>query len=117
MTKDEMKALVHRMYHAANTGDVAAVDDIFAPDFYSHPLQKSGREPIREGWIAIRAKFPDLHVEADDLLVEGDRIAVRATVRNVSAVDGSGSATLMEMIRVADGRIAELWGVTTVQLR
>jgi ketosteroid isomerase-like protein len=117
MGKDEMKALVHRMYHAASTGDIAAVDEIFAPDFYSHPLRSSGTGPIREGWIAIREKFPDLLVEAEEILVDGDRMAVRASVRTTREDDDPGRSTLMEMMRVADGRVAELWGVTTVNFR
>jgi ketosteroid isomerase-like protein len=117
MEKDEMKALVRRMYHAASTGDVGAVDEIFAPDFYSHPLESAGTGPIREGWIAIREKFPDLRVAAEDIVVDGDRMAVRATVRTTPDADDPGRATLMEMMRVADGRIAELWAVSTVSFR
>jgi ketosteroid isomerase-like protein len=117
MDKDGMKALVRRMYHAASTGDIAAVDEIFAPDFYSHPLKSSGVGPVREGWIAVRKKFPSIRIEAADIVVDGDRMAVRAEVRTTPDDDDPGRATLMEIIRVSGGRIAELWAVSTLSFR
>ena len=47
------------------------------------------------------------------MLVDGDRVASRATVTGL----GSGPGTMFEIIRVADGRIAELWGASTLNLR
>ncbi len=111
-TRMEAENLARRMYAAASAGDVAAVDEIFAEDFFSHPLQTRGREPIRAAWRAILGKFPDLLVEAQDILVDGDRVAVRGRIRA-----GGQDATLMEIFRMADGRIAELWGVSSLALR
>jgi hypothetical protein len=53
--------------------------------------------------------YPELTIAADDIIVEGDRMAVRSTVRNVG---DQGEPALMEFIRVEGGRIAELWGLT-----
>lgn len=117
MTKDDMKALVQRMYSAASAGDFDAVDEIFAPDFHSHPLGTNGRDPVRKGWMAIRARFPELHVTAEDMIVDGDRIAVRGAVRPTPDTADADRSPIMEMIRVADGRIAELWAVANFSWR
>lgn len=47
MAKEDIKGLILRMYDAFNTRDLAAVDGIFAPDFYSHPL-KTGIEGVKQ---------------------------------------------------------------------
>lgn len=113
---DDMTALAYRMHEAANAGDFDAVDEIFAADFVSHPLKTTGRGPIRTAWRAIRQKYPELRSEIQDVLVDGDRVALRSTVHGARARDGE-QPTLMEVFRVVDGRIAELWGVTSMVWR
>ncbi|HEY3506359.1 MAG TPA: nuclear transport factor 2 family protein [Actinocatenispora sp.] len=108
---DDKTALAYRMHGAANAGDYDAMDEIFAPGFVSHPLGTTGIEPIRAGWRAIRSAYPELHSEIRDVLVDGDRVAVRAEITGTPE-----PATLMEIFRVEDGRVAELWGVTTLPL-
>lgn len=115
MSDDEMRALAYRMHEAANRGDYDAVDGILAADFVSHPLRTTGRDPIRAAWRAIRDRYPELRSEIQDVLIDGDRVALRSAIHGVQTTDGE-PATIIEMFRVADGRIAELWGVGNVRL-
>jgi len=85
VTTNEMQALARRMYQAGNAGDTSAVDDIFAPDFRSHPMDTRGTSAVKQAWAAIRAKYPDLHVTVEDMLAEDDKLAVRTTVHGVAA--------------------------------
>jgi predicted SnoaL-like aldol condensation-catalyzing enzyme len=118
MTRDDMKELAHRMYAAANAGDFDAVDTIFATDFCSHPMGTTGTGAVKKAWAAIRQKYPDLRVSVEDMLADGDRLAVRTVVRGTPADQtGEPRPTIMEIIRIADGRIAELWGVTNLSWR
>jgi hypothetical protein len=39
VSRDESARLAHRMHAAFNARDIAAIDEIFAADFYSHPLE------------------------------------------------------------------------------
>jgi predicted SnoaL-like aldol condensation-catalyzing enzyme len=114
MTRDEMKELANRMYAAANAGDLDEVDGIFAADFRSHPMGTTGAGAVKKAWAAIREKYPDLTVSVEDMLADGDRLAVRTIVHGTHADE---SPTIMEIIRMADGRIAELWGVTNLSWR
>jgi predicted SnoaL-like aldol condensation-catalyzing enzyme len=101
------------MHDAFNDRDVAAMDDIFAPDFYSHPL-RAGRAALRAAWTAMIAAHPKARTVIEDVLVDGDRVALRAAVHGLSAESRDlPPAILLEFFRVADGRIAELWGVRT----
>jgi predicted ester cyclase len=77
----------------------------------------TGTDPVKRAWTTAMAKYPDLHVEPDEILVDGDRVATRCTVRGIPRTSDGEPAYLTEFIRMADGRIAELWGVTNVALR
>ncbi|WP_433360852.1 ester cyclase [Actinoplanes sp. CA-142083] len=103
---------VERIYRAANARDLDALPEIFAADFYSHPLQQRGVEPIRAAWKAIFETFPDIRVTPRRMIASADRVAVWSAIENVP-----GEPELMELIRVADGRVAELWGLSSLSLR
>lgn len=108
----EPTAVVRRMFDAANARDLDAVPEIFAPDFHSHPLGRTGVEPIRAAWQMIFERYPDARVVPQRMIASGDRVAVWSKIENAP-----GEPELMELIRVADGRIAELWGLTNASLR
>lgn len=102
------RALAYGMHEAFNTRNFEAVDEIFTPDFFSHPMGTSGSEHVKETWSAISRKFPDMHSVVHEVVVEGDLVSLRATISGLHAEE----ITLMEMFRVADGRIAEIWGAS-----
>src|SRR5262245_40916833 len=108
---DTGRALAHRMHEAFNSNNFGAMSEIFAADFHSHPMDTTGIEHIQASWHAMRTRHPELRTTIEDVLVEGDRVAMRSTVHG--GLDG----TVMEIFRVADGRIAELWGVSTLPVR
>nr|WP_296074736.1 nuclear transport factor 2 family protein [uncultured Actinoplanes sp.] len=108
----EPVVMVQRMYSAANERDFDAVEDIFAPDFYSHPLRQSGVEPIRSAWRTIAERFPRLRVTPHRMIAAGDRVAVWSAIENVP-----GEPEMMELIRVDKGRIVELWGLSNLSWR
>lgn len=119
MASTDPRELAHRMHDAFNARDIDAADEIFAADFFSHPLQ-DGRAAVKAAWAAIIAAHPATRTVIEDVLVDGDRVALRSKVYGVSDGDDSAAdadaapATLMEIFRVAEGRIAELWGATTM---
>ncbi|SNQ46155.1 conserved hypothetical protein [Frankia canadensis] len=100
------RGLALRMHAAFNALDLPAVDEIFAADFYSHPLQSRGPGMVKERWLAMRAAAPELRTKVVGLIAEDDRAVIRSLL-----TDKTGE--LIEIIRVADGRIAELWGART----
>jgi predicted SnoaL-like aldol condensation-catalyzing enzyme len=103
------------MYEAFNGRHLAALEAILAPDFVSHPLGTTGVEAVVDAWSGMFAAHPGIQVSVEDMLVDGDRVAVRSVLRGLtsSGADGAQAApAMMEIFRVRDGRIAELWGLS-----
>ncbi|MEU6739552.1 ester cyclase [Streptosporangium sandarakinum] len=108
---DDAKTLAHRMYEAFNARDVTAAEAIFSADFVSHPLGATGVESVMKAWAGMHARFPGLRVLVEDVLSDGDGVAVRTTLHGTPADE---PPTMMEFFRVRDGRITELWGLSTL---
>ena len=109
-TRDEVSALVRRMQECFNARRFEEAADLHAPGFYCHPLRATGFETT--AWRVVTSRFPDMRVVAQDVLVDGDRAAVRSTVEGVVA-RGDAPPVLIEIFRFADGRFAEMWGVSS----
>jgi predicted SnoaL-like aldol condensation-catalyzing enzyme len=110
---DDAGALGRRMYAAFNGRDLGAADAIFAADFVSHPLGTTGPDAVTRSWSRMIATHPAVRVVVEDMLVDGDRVAVRSTVHGLPE---GPAPTMMEIFRVQDGRIAELWGLSSLSL-
>jgi steroid delta-isomerase-like uncharacterized protein len=109
--------------HGQGTSDLAAVDRLFSPDFVDHDPARaglpSGPEGIRVVWGMLRTAFPDLIVRVEDLLVDGDKVVVRARAEGthqgafmgMPATGKQVAIGLIDINRIADGQIAERWGL------
>ncbi|MEW9528594.1 ester cyclase [Microbispora sp. NPDC049125] len=109
---DEVRAAALRMYAAFNAYEHTATDKIFTPDFFSHPLGTTGPESVTRSWQRFHETFPDAQVVVEDMVVEGNTAAVRTSVRGLP---GQEPPTMLEIFRVRDGRIAELWGLSSLR--
>ncbi|MEV7010827.1 nuclear transport factor 2 family protein [Streptosporangium sp. NPDC051022] len=109
---DEVRAAARRMYAAFNAREHTATEEIFTTDFYSHPLSTTGPEGVTRAWQRFHEAFPDAQVVVEDMVVEGNTAAVRTSVRGVP---GRQTTTMLEIFRVRDGRIAELWGLSSLR--
>jgi predicted SnoaL-like aldol condensation-catalyzing enzyme len=54
-----------------------------------------------------------MRVVAQDILVDGDKAAVRSAVEGIAGPHGDAQPTLFEIFRVDDGRLAEMWRAST----
>ncbi|WP_433437215.1 ester cyclase [Nonomuraea sp. CA-141351] len=109
---DHVRAAAQRMYAAFNAHDHTAAEEIFTSDFYSHPLGTTGPGSVTRSWQQFHEAFPDAQVVVEDMVVEGDTAAVRTSVRGIP---GGQPPTMLEIFRVRDGRIAELWGLSSLR--
>jgi steroid delta-isomerase-like uncharacterized protein len=117
------KALVRRLHEIWNTGDAAAIEEVYAADFVAHfpPStelpERRGLESVRQGITRIRTAFPDWHEEITDLIEEGDKVVSRFTSRGTHrgtfwGVPPTGRRVTVEEIsifRIARGRVVEQW--------
>ncbi len=104
-----------------NKGDLAAIDELFAPDYVDHvplpPGFPTGIAGLKQYVTQIRAAFPDFQYTITDEVEEGDIVVHRMTGRGTMqgsflGMPASGrSATWEElhMARVVGGRLVEHW--------
>jgi steroid delta-isomerase-like uncharacterized protein len=122
MTLADNKALVRRLFDEVwNTGNVALVDDLLAPDFVDHAAQMGGGDPTRDGFKTqvrlFRTAFPDGRSQIEDLIAEDDRVVARWTDGGTQrgewmGVPPTGKRVTMsgiDVYRIEQGRIAEFW--------
>ena len=100
--------------------NVAAVDELFATDFANHdPSWPSvvDRESYKEWATRMIASGPDMQIPVDMIVAEGDMVAARWTSAWTDTVGSPGVpptgdkivVTGTDIIRCADGKIAERW--------
>jgi steroid delta-isomerase-like uncharacterized protein len=112
-----------RLYELISAGDIDGFGDCVADDFVEHE-EMPGLEPSKEGvkqlFHMYRAAFPDLRMEAQDILASGDKVVarVRATgtqrgeFMGIPATGKSIDVQLIDIIRFGDDGLAhEHWGV------
>jgi predicted ester cyclase len=110
---------VRRFYEALSTGDTTLVDEALAAGWEAVPPMRAGGGP--EGWKAsiahLRGVFSDLAIEIEDVVENGDMIAVRAINRakqtgELLGVEGTGREVefrAADFHQVVDGRIVRTW--------
>ncbi len=99
------KALVKGYIEMWNTGDVTLADDMLAADWvdHAHP-EVVGTDHVKQAVVKVRAAFPDFHIMIEQNITEDDLVAIRATV-----LRGGKTSRVMWFVRVADGKMREMW--------
>ncbi|MEF8814839.1 MAG: ester cyclase [Halovenus sp.] len=105
-----------------NTGETEAVDDIFAADSsYIDPMgERHDRESYAEYIDAIRAAFPDFHVEVQEFVETDDGVACRytfsgtmeGTYRGFEPTGESFELHGVAWYHIEDETILEAWNAT-----
>ncbi len=118
------KTIVRRYIEEANNGGNAAlVDELMAADYVWHEGPAS-REELKRFIEWQRATAPDWQITIQDMVAEGDKVAVRATARGTRAEESPGvpfpqpryvELTWIAIYRLTSGQIAEVWVVTQVE--
>ena len=119
MSTEDNKALARRAYDAINQGNLAAFYEVFTPDFVLHNASMTiqGLEAYKQWLSMYLAAFPDAHFTLEDLIVEGDTVVVRQTLRGTHTGDLMGipptgkqvTATGIAITRVLNGKVVEQW--------
>jgi steroid delta-isomerase-like uncharacterized protein len=122
MGVEENKSSVMRFYEEVwNGGNVEVASEVFADDYVRHDLRPTQALPGPQGQMKIaaefRAAFPDLRMELDLILGEGDLVAARWTARGTNTGPWGGRpatgkpATFsgVNIFRFRDGKVVELW--------
>ena len=123
MTVDENKTIVCRFLEEIwNNADLDVMDEILADDYVGHSPsvpggELRGREALNDVLRQAHAGLPGVTITIDDVMGEGDRTAVRFTVRGrqdgelfgVPATGRDVAVETMIVSRHANAQIVEAW--------
>jgi len=112
------------IYDQINSGDIDGFGEHLADDVVEHE-ELPGLEPTKAGVLdffrGLRAAFPDLHMEVQDLIADDGKVVARVVVTGTQegeffGVPASGRHVEVDLIDImrfdASGHVCEHWGVT-----
>ena len=122
MTTEQNKALARRWSEELwGQGNLAVADEIIAPEYVRHdpgdPFPAHGPDDVKRIVTTLRSILPDLKIEVEAMVAEGDMVVSRYTA---TATDTNGymgmpatgktiSTPAIQIFRCANGKIAESW--------
>jgi steroid delta-isomerase-like uncharacterized protein len=122
----QKKATVRRLFmEVANQGKYDVVDSIVAPNFVLHgnppdpSVVGSGPQIVKQNIASLRKAFPDIMFTIQQMIVQGDMVAVRWTFTGTNtgpfgdqpATNKKATIAGMHFFRFANGKIVESWSV------
>ena len=119
---EDAKNVVRRFYSEVSEGNLGVVDELVADDFVEHE-EFPGLEPTKEGvkqfFAMFRSAFPDLRMEAHEIVAESDLLCTRGTMSGTHkgefmGMPPSGKHIEIEgfdMVRIRDDQVTEHWGL------
>ena len=125
MSLEENKALTRRFYdEVINKGNLDLIDELVSADFVEHEefpgLPTTGPEAPKAALGMFMAAFPDLQITAGDMIAEGDKVVVQATMSGthtgefmgIPPTNKSFSVPAIDIIEIRDGKATAHWGLT-----
>jgi steroid delta-isomerase-like uncharacterized protein len=124
MSNESTKELCRRLYAAVSSGDFDVLDQIVAQNFIENemvaPGMPAGREGLKALFRLVRQAMPDMVMTPEDIVAEGDRVAVRAVMTGTQTGEFMGippsgkhiEISVMDLHRIENHQFAEHWGVS-----
>ncbi len=118
----ENEALTRRWFEEVwNKKRPEAIDEMMAADGIAYGLGGGanlvGPEAFKGFYATFIGAFPDIRITVDDIISQGDKVAVRFSIRGthrgnhlgVPATDREVAFPAMSFVRWRDGQIVEGW--------
>lgn len=118
---EQNKALARRFYEdIMNKKMVDAIDELCSQDFIDHsafPGQAPGIQGLKDSFSMFTKAFPDMGVEIEQMVAEGDTVVTRFTLTGTHKGELMGAAPTgkkitfhaIDMLRVSGGKVVEAW--------
>jgi steroid delta-isomerase-like uncharacterized protein len=117
----ESKAAARAVFEVWSTGELERLDDLVAPDVVHHdpydPNGVHGLEGMKRTIELNRTAFPDMRLEVEDQVAEGDKVVTRwrGEMTHLGELGGAAPSgkrvtiTGITIDRFEDGKIVEAW--------
>ncbi len=131
MSIEDNKALLRRWFGMEDFRDLPEAElektmrkvgsELFDPDFVMHtPEGEMPLEVCVQHTLELMAAFPDVSFPIDDMVVEGDKVALRLTIRGthqgpyrgIPATGKKVNVGGIGIVRYTGGKFAEVWRYT-----
>lgn len=118
MSVEENRAIIRRgIEEGWNKQSLDVFDEVVAGDVVHHNWETRGVEAFKGHILDGMTAFPDCHMTIEDMIAEGDRVAVRYTFRGTQRGETQGIPPTGKTVavpgificRCRDGRIVEEW--------
>ena len=119
MAQNENLAAIENAVAQMNSGNLEGYLELYADDLTLHgyPPEVQGKEGVSAFYAAFAKALPDVDLTIDDAVSEGDKVAVRYSVRGTHSDELMGvpaTGTRIEVsgqsfFRFVDGRVVERW--------
>lgn len=122
MSRTEANKRIARQYpeEVGTKRNLDLIDELEAEDFVEHApfgQETHGPEEDKEQMEDFLAAFPDFEATVEDIIAEGDTVAMRVTLRgthenefmDIEPTGESFEIQNMVFTRIEDGKIAERW--------
>lgn len=118
MKADDARSVIRRMVEAFNTGETSSVTSFVADSYRDHQglsgTEVSGPSGFRHVVEVARRGLHGLRVSIEDLVADGDRVAVRLRWVGTRPSDGVIiERETIDIVRCELGRAVEHWGART----
>jgi len=123
MSAEENKAIARRVVEEhISTGDVEGARSIMAADVVDHNAPPGtsgvGFDEFVQAISELRSAFPDFNGTIEDIVAEGDKVAMRWVMRGthqgslfgMPATGKQVEVGVMDILRIENGKIVERWG-------
>jgi steroid delta-isomerase-like uncharacterized protein len=116
-------ATMRSTYERINAGDIGGFGDLVAHDFVEHqggPGFPATKEGTLDFFRSLRAAFPDMQMNIEDLIADGDKTVARVMVTGTHqgefmGVPPTGTRVGVQLIDImrfdGGGLVCEHWGV------
>ena len=122
---EDPNTLILRMYdEVLSQGNLDALDDIIHTDFVEHEQMPPGMPNDRRAPAAFttmfRSAFPDLHASIEDIVQQGDKLAIRSRMSGthkgefmgIPPTDNKFDVQAIDIVEFRDGKVIAHWGLT-----
>lgn len=116
---EESKEMLRRVVEGMNKHDQGAFEELIAPNYVNHGFLglPPGPEGFKRAIAMFLDAFPDLHVEIEDVIAEGDKICSRGILQgthkgmfmNVAPTGREVRVSYIDIWRAENSKFIENW--------
>jgi predicted ester cyclase len=123
MDLQQNKTVVRHLFEVINNGELDQLRDVVDANVVDHNavifMQPEGPGAVEDGIRLLRQGFPDLRINIEELVAEGDQVVARLTMSGTNTGEYRGLSAptqqhfrseAIAILRIADAKVTEIRG-------